>query len=75
MTKLLSKAFLKASKLPKAEQDALGAILIKEIESEHRWDEAFKKSQNKLAQLADEALHELQSGKTKSLDELLKDDE
>jgi len=71
MTKLLSRAFQKASRLPKVDQDALGALLIKEIESEHRWDEAFKKSQHELAHLADEALQELQSGKTRPLDDLL----
>ena len=75
MTRLLSKAFEKASKLPKEEQDALGALVIKEIESERRWDEAFRKSEDQLVHLADEALQELRSGKTKPLSDVLKADE
>ena len=37
MTKLLQEAFDQASKLPEAEQDALGRILLEELASERRW--------------------------------------
>ena len=58
MTKLLQKAFDEASKLPKAEQDALGRVLLDELASERRWEELFSGSHDLLAALAHEALAE-----------------
>jgi hypothetical protein len=69
MTELLQKAFAEAAKLPSDEQDALAALLLKEIESEQRWTEAFAKSEGKLAELADEAIAEFRAGKTKPLED------
>jgi hypothetical protein len=68
MTKLLQKAFDEASKLPDAEQDTLGRILLDELASERRWDELFAGSHDLLADLADEALAEHRAGQTKKLD-------
>ena len=68
MTKLLQKAFDKASKLPDAEQDTLGRILLDELASERRWDELFAGSHDLLAELADEALAEHRAGRTAKLD-------
>lgn len=65
MTVLLQKAFARASELPEEEQDALAAVLMREMESERRWAEAFAKSQDTLAKLADEAIAEYRAGKTK----------
>lgn len=65
MTVLLQKAFARASELPEEEQDALAAVLMREMESERRWAEAFAKSQHTLAKLADEAIAEYRAGKTK----------
>ena len=70
MTKLLEKAFAEASRLPSTEQDAVAALILEELASEHRWAEAFAKSQDKLAALADEALAELDRGETEPLDKL-----
>ena len=56
MTKLLEKAFEVATKLPPDQQDAVAAVVLNEISSEHRWDEAFAKSQDVLSALAQEAL-------------------
>jgi len=67
MTKLLEKAFAEAVKLPKKEQDKLAKWLLAELESERRWDEAFARSTDQLAQLADEALKEHRKGRTKPL--------
>lgn len=64
MTRLLEKAFEEASKLPEREQDALAELLLSELASEKRWEEAFAKSQDELALLADEALREFNQGKT-----------
>jgi hypothetical protein len=67
MTKLLEKAFAEAVKLPKKEQDKLAKWLLAELESERRWDEAFARSADQLAQLADEALKEHHKGRTRPL--------
>ena len=67
MTKLLEKAFEVASKLPPAEQDEVAALLLDEIASEKRWDEAFAKSQDVLSSLAKEALAAHSAGKTTPL--------
>lgn len=69
MTELLQKAFEAASKLPKEEQDALAAVLMEELASEERWTEAFAKSQDELARLAEEARSEFRQGKTKPLED------
>ena len=65
MGSIFSKAVSMASKLPKKDQEALGAVLLHEIQSEKRWKKLFESSQEKLAGLADEALREHGAGKTK----------
>lgn len=67
MTKLLEKAFKKAGNLPKVEQNALAKWLLKEMESDKKWDEIFADSENLLDQLADEALEDHQQRGTKPL--------
>lgn len=68
MTQLLEEAFAEASKLPEQEQDALAAVILEELASERRWDQAFADSADILAQLADQALAEHRAGKTHVLD-------
>ena len=60
MTELLEKAFAEASKLAPEEQNLLARTLLSDLASEELWDRAFAKSQDELAQLADEALAEYQ---------------
>ena len=67
MTKL-ELAFLEAAKLSPPEQDALAELILQELASEKRWDDDFERSQEKLEQLADEALQEHRAGKTQPLD-------
>ena len=67
MTRLLEKAIAQAARLPDAEQDAVASILLEELASEKRWSETFARSQDRLAGLAQEALAEYASGKTKPL--------
>jgi hypothetical protein len=67
MTKLLQKAFDEASKLPEAEQDALGRVLLEELASERRWEQLFAGSHDLLAELADDALAEHRAGRTEKL--------
>jgi len=68
MTQLLEQAFEAASKLTDQEQDAFASLLLAELESEHRWSEAFAASQDQLSALADEALREYQAGQTQPMD-------
>ena len=68
MGRLLEKAISEASKLPDSEQEAIGAWLLAEMESEHRWDELFGRSGGVLERMADEALEEYEHGLTTPLD-------
>ena len=68
MTKTLQEAFDQASKLPEAEQDALGRILLEELASERRWEDLFAGSQDLLEELANQALAEHDAGRTEKLD-------
>ena len=68
MTKLLEQAFSAASKLSEEEQDAIATLIMEELASERQWAEAFSKSQDELAKLAEEALEEFRTGKTKPCD-------
>ena len=67
MTKLLEKAFAQASELPEEEQDAFAAFLLSELESEQKWEGLFAASQDKLTDLASEALSEHRQGNTDRL--------
>jgi hypothetical protein len=71
MTELLEKAFDEASKLSPEEQDFLAQLLLKDLASEGSWEQSFVESQEKLAQLADEALAEYQRGESKPLEDSL----
>jgi hypothetical protein len=68
MTRLLEKAFEKASELPEGEQDDFASFILEELEAERRWDEVFQSSQDELARLAQEALDEHRSGTSEKLD-------
>ncbi len=68
MTQLLEEAFRAAQALPEAEQDALAASILAEIEDERRWSTAFERSPDVLAELAAEALNEHRTGRTLPLD-------
>ena len=68
VTELLKEAFAKASELPPDEQDAFARLLLEELESEVRWADAFARSQDALAKMADEALAEYLAGDTEIFD-------
>ncbi len=68
MTKLLEKAFRKASKLPEVEQNALAKWLLEELEAEKEWEKRFAQSEDILDRLADEALDAHREGKSKQMD-------
>jgi hypothetical protein len=68
VTRLLEEAFRKASELSEAEQDALAASILADLEDERRWSESFANSQDLLAELAAEAREEYRTGRTLPLD-------
>jgi len=68
MSKLLEKAFEKASHLPAEDQDSFAKWMLAELESETKWDAAFASSSDALSLLAAEALDEYASGETEPLD-------
>ena len=67
MTKLLTEAFEKASRLPDNLQDQLAQELLDEIEWETHWDQTLANSQDKLERLAEKAAQEYRTGKTKEI--------
>ncbi len=67
MTQLLEQAISEVAKLPASEQDVVAALVIEELASERRWSSSFANSQDLLAKLAEEALAEYASGRTKPL--------
>lgn len=69
MGKLLDRAIEEAHQLPDDEQEAIGAWLLAEIESERRWDELFSRPPSKaLEAMAAEALEDYRVGRTTPLD-------
>jgi hypothetical protein len=67
MATLLEQAFAEAQKLPPDEQEILAQWILDELASERRWMAAFERSQDALAKLANEALEEYRSGRTRPL--------
>jgi hypothetical protein len=68
MTELLERAFTEASKLPEKEQDAMAALLLEELASEHRWEAAFAAAPQQLSEMARVALREFKAGQTRPMD-------
>ena len=69
MGKLLERAIEEAHKLSEDEQEAIGAWLLAEIESERRWDELFSRPVSAaLQRMAEEALADHRAGRTTPLD-------
>jgi len=68
MTKLLEKAFSRASKLPDSSQDAIAAIILEELEDEKKWETSFANSQESLSTLATKVRNEIKDGETLPFD-------
>lgn len=63
MTTALKNIFLKLSKMPAAEQNAIAALLKEEL----AWEKSFSSSQKELSSLAAEAMEEYKKGETHPL--------
>jgi predicted TIM-barrel enzyme len=72
MTQLLEKALVELQRLPEAGQDAIAAMILEEIADERWWDDAFARSQDQLARLADRVREDIRAGRVKDagIDEL-----
>lgn len=72
MTQLLEEAIQQIHKLPAAQQDAIAAVILDELADEQQWDEAFARSQDKLARMAEKVREDIKAGrvKTMGIDEL-----
>ena len=68
MTKLLEKAFEKASRLSEAEQNVIAKWLLEELESEKNWEKSFSESEDVLDLLVKETIDDYEKGKTDRLD-------
>jgi len=68
MTQLLETALERVRQLPQEGQDAIAAIILEELEDETRWQAAFARSQDTLAELGREALAEHRAGLSRPLD-------
>lgn len=68
MTQLLERAYAEVAQLPEADQDAIAALILEELEDERKWQISFAQSQDALARLAEEALAEHRAGQTQPLD-------
>jgi aspartate/glutamate racemase len=72
MTQLLEQAVAAARQLPDAEQEAIAALIMAEIEDDRRWEESFARSSDKLKALAARAADQVRTGqcRTAGFDEL-----
>jgi hypothetical protein len=68
MNNLLDEAYAAAKKLPEAEQEALGALLLAEIEDNRRWDELLAQPSEVIERIVDQALEHHRLGRTLPLD-------
>ncbi len=67
MTRLLERAITEIQNLPPTDQDAIASLILEEIADDRRWDEAFAKSHDRLAQIAEQVRAEIRAGKVQAL--------
>ncbi len=69
MNQLLKEAFDRAAGLPPEEQDRFAEFLLAELDADREWDQllALPESDQLLDRLADQALSEHRSGRTRPL--------
>jgi hypothetical protein len=68
MTQLLQQAIGEIQKLPDADQDAIAALILAELEDDRRWDEQFAQCQPQLAKLAEKVREDVQAGRVQAMD-------
>jgi hypothetical protein len=68
MSKLLDEAYAAAKELPEEEQEAIGALLLAEIDADRKWDELFAQPSGVIERMADKALEAHRGDRTRPLD-------
>lgn len=68
MTALLNQAFDRAAQLPADQQDAIARLILDELVSETRWQQAFADSGDELSTMAKQARDAHRRGRTQPLD-------
>ena len=68
MTNLLDEAYAAAKELPEEEQEAIGAVLLAEIDADRRWEELLSQPSDVVERMIDKALENHRLGKTLPLD-------
>jgi hypothetical protein len=68
MTNLLDEAYAAAKELPEEEQEAIGAVLLAEIDADRRWEELLSQPSEVVERMVDKALENHRLGKTLPLD-------
>jgi len=64
---LLSKAIKKVEALPPELQDEIAKQIIEDIDNELKWQKTLDQPQSKLEKLAEKAMQESKTGKTKRM--------
>jgi hypothetical protein len=68
MANLLDEAYAAAKALPEEEQEALGAVMLAEIDADRRWEELLSQPSPVIERMIDKALENHRLGKTLPLD-------
>jgi hypothetical protein len=76
MTTLLQHAVAEAEKLPQADQDAIAARLLAEIEDERQWNAQFAATtSDQWDRMAAKVREDIEAGRTEPLENLFPSDE
>ena len=67
MNATLEEAIARLKNLPDDQQEAMGAIILEELEDEAGWNERFGQTQDVLRKLGEEAQAEYRAGKTQEM--------
>jgi hypothetical protein len=67
MTQLLEQALEEVRKLSPVDRDSIALIILEEIRDEELWDQAFARSQDKLARMAAKARGDIRASRTRNL--------
>ena len=71
MNPLLDEAWLKVSKLPQEDQEAIAAQILKTLGEEEAWQRFFDSRREEFERMAEEARDEHERGLTRPLEDLL----
>lgn len=68
MSNLLDEAYAAAKELPEEAQEAIGAVLLAEMDADQRWEQLLSQPSDVIEQMIDKALENHRLGKTLPLD-------